>query len=106
MNKNFRTYDLALQFYKETHSEGTGIKNKLQTAELRDQFHRATLSVVLNLSEGSAKPTIRDRKKFYSIALASLREVQTLLDISENEKFSLKADNLAAHLYKLCKSCG
>ncbi|MBI3534569.1 MAG: four helix bundle protein [Deltaproteobacteria bacterium] len=37
------------------------------------------LSIPLNLAEGSAKPTSPDRRKFYFIALGSLREVQTLL---------------------------
>ena len=36
---------------------------------LKDQFKRAASSIVLNLAEGSAKPTAKDRKKFYYISL-------------------------------------
>jgi four helix bundle protein len=94
---NFRTYQLALRFYQSSRSL------KL-TGALKDQFERATLSIPLNLAEGSAKPTEKDRKKFYFIALGSLREVQALLAISSNSKLEKEADNLAAHLYRLCHS--
>ena len=72
--KNFRTYYLAKQFHRDCQ------KIKLQQP-YKDQFERALLSIVLNLAEGSAKPTSKDRKKFYSIAFGSLREVQAILDL-------------------------
>lgn len=97
MHKNFRTYQLAVEFYKQSQT----IKLK---APLKDQFERACLSIVLNLSEGSAKPTAKDRRRFYFMALGSCREVQTILTINnENELYKL-TDSLAAHLYRLCHS--
>ena len=66
---------------------------------------RASSSISLNLAEGSAKLSQKDRLRFYTIAFASLREVQALIDL-EKEKlkaiYSL-ADTLGAHLYKLCR---
>jgi len=68
----------------------------------KDQFDRAALSISLNLAEGAAKPTEKDRRKFYFIALGSMREVQTLLELFGSEDLIKKADILAAHLYCLC----
>lgn len=36
------------------------------------------MSVALNLAEGTAKSTLKDRIRFYGIALASLRDYLTL----------------------------
>ena len=68
------------------------------------QFHRASLSIVLNLAEGSAKPTAKDRRKFYRISLGSLREAQAILDIVGHIQLIKEADKLGAFLYKLCKN--
>src|SRR3954469_9168906 len=93
--KNFRSYNLAIQLYKDCQ------KLKLSTIA-KDQFERASLSIPLNLAEGAAKPTEKDRMKFYFIALGSTREVQTLLSLFGSEELNNKADVLAAHLYRLC----
>lgn len=95
--KNFRTYTLALEFYEKAHSL------KLRKP-LQDQYDRALLSIVLNLSEGSAKPTAKDRRRFYYISLGSFREVQTLLLITGNSQLLTDSDPLGAHLYRLCRN--
>ena len=95
--KKFKTYQIAVQFYRNS--------NKLHLKEpLRNQFNRACLSIVLNLTEGSAKPTAKDRRKFYRISLGSLREVQAILDITGHIELIKEADKLGAFLYKLCKN--
>ena len=95
--KKFKTYQIAVQFYRNA--------NKLHLKEpLRNQFNRACLSIVLNLTEGSAKPTAKDRRKFYRISLGSLREVQAILDIIGHIELVKEADQLGALLYKLCKN--
>ncbi|MEQ1877802.1 MAG: four helix bundle protein, partial [Bdellovibrionia bacterium] len=94
----FRTYQMALSLHREC--------EKLRVASyLKDQFLRASSSVVLNLAEGSAKPTVKDRAKFYRIALGSFREVQAVLDIAGNESLRARADAVGASLYSLCRSC-
>jgi len=40
----------------------------------KDQLQRASQSVVLNLAEGSGKPTSRDRARFYAIAFGSIHK--------------------------------
>ena len=91
--------NLAIEFYKEC------FILKITDGVIKDQFKRASLSIPLNISEGSAKPTRKDRAKFYSIALGSLRETTTILEIIGNNKELLnKADVLGAHLYKLIQN--
>ena len=95
--RKFKTYQLAINFYRNS--------NKLHLKEpLKNQFHRASLSIVLNLAEGSAKATPRDRRKFYRISLGSLREVQAILDIVGHVRLIKEADKLGAYLYKLCQN--
>ena len=95
--KKFKTYQLAVQFYRNS--------NKLHLREpVRNQFHRASLSIILNLAEGSAKPTPKDRRKFYYISLGSLREIQAILDIIGHVVLAKQADKLGAYLYRLCQN--
>ena len=95
--QKFKTYQLAIKFYHNS--------RKLSLREpLKNQFHRASLSIVLNLAEGSAKPTAKERKRFYRISLGSLREVQAILDIIGHQNFMREADKLGAYLYKLCQN--
>lgn len=98
--KNFKTYELAMMFYKEC--ERLPVSNRI----LRDQFKRASLSIVLNIAEGYGRASVKDRRKFYVIAFGSLRETQCLLEILENEKLIQTADRLAGCLYRLCQFPG
>ncbi len=95
--QKFKTYHLAIQFYHQS----SDLKLK---EPLKNQFQRALLSIVLNLAEGTAKPTAKDRRKFYRISLGSLREVQAILDIIGHQEFIKEADRLGAFLYKLCQN--
>ena len=99
MRKNFRTYIIAVEFYKQA--------QKLRLPRhLKDQLDRASSSIVLNLTEGSARHTKADQKKFFCIAFGSLRESQAVLDLTLDANHSLlkTADCLAAHVFKLIKS--
>ena len=95
--KNFRTYHLAVRFYKNS-------KNLYLKEPLNNQLKRAILSIVLNLAEGNAKPTAKDRRRYYRTSLGSLREVQAILDIINNKKLASEADVLGGCLYRLCKN--
>ena len=93
---NFRTYQLSIQFYREA--------SQLKLPfHLRDQFLRAASSITLNLAEGSAKGTSKDRTKFYRIALGSQRECAAVLDLLAQPELTISSlcDRLGAHLYKL-----
>jgi four helix bundle protein len=98
MLQNFRSYDLAVDVYRQ-------IKTIKAPSHLRDQLLRASSSIVLNLSEGSAKPTWPDKSRFYAIAFGSLRETQSIIDLLDDDQCNAgladKLDHLAACLYKL-----
>ncbi|MEK6578614.1 MAG: four helix bundle protein [Bdellovibrionota bacterium] len=94
MLQKFRTYQLALDFYQQC-------KKVSLPFHLRDQLMRASSSIALNLAEGSAKPTHKDRMKFYRIALGSLREVQAIISLEQLNVLKCSADHLGASLYKL-----
>ena len=96
--KQFITKNLAMEFYRECQ------KLFITNSVIKNQFERATLSIVLNLAEGSGKITSRDKRKFYSIALGSLRESQTILELINNTEQLKKTDKLAAHIYKLMQN--
>ncbi len=95
MNK-FYTLESAIKFYELS-------KDLKLPSHLKCQYLRACSSISLNLSEGAAKPTLADRRKFYFIALGSLRECQTILRLhGQSDKIVWqKADYLGACLYKL-----
>ncbi len=96
---SFFTLDLAVEFYQLS-------KGLRLPSHLKSQFLRACSSIALNLSEGSAKPTVADRRKFYFVALGSLRECQTILRLHGQTQTCIlkKADFLGACLYKLCQA--
>ena len=97
--QNFRTFQLA----KELHWE---IKKLKLRGELRDQLERASLSVAANLAEGSGKSGSKERRRFFRIAMGSLRESQALLEIAEQESLRPLADRLGASLYRLLQRPG
>lgn len=97
--KTFRTLELAIEFYKKT--EEVNIKGNL-----RDQLSRASSSIALNLSEGNAKNSVKDKKRFFQTAYGSLRECQAIFKLTgiNDPELHKIADHLGASLYKLLKS--
>ncbi|MCC6278336.1 MAG: four helix bundle protein [Oligoflexia bacterium] len=97
--KTFRTLNLATEFFEK--AEKLKVKG-----HLRDQLLRGSSSVALNLSEGNAKFSIDEKKRFYQIAYASLKECQTILKLLaiEDQEIIKVADHLGACLYKLLDS--
>jgi four helix bundle protein len=67
----------------------------------RDQLRRASFSIALNLAEGYGRESLKDRVRFYSIALGSLREVQSIIQAEELTHLAERADHLGACLWKL-----
>ena len=94
--QNFRTYHLAVEFYREC-------KTVKLSSSLRDQLTRATESIILTLAEGSAKSTPKERRRYYGIALGSFRESQAILSLADRIDILTSADHLGASLYKLSR---
>lgn len=101
MLKNFRAYQAAVQLYK-TCEQVRGPRH------LHDQLLRSSSGIALNLAEGSERVMDRDRRRFYRMAMASLRESQATLDLLPSSKATelakLKADEVGAKIYRLCQS--
>jgi four helix bundle protein len=98
MNR-FRTYELAVRFYRM-------VSMVKLPCHLKGQLQRAASSVALNSAEGSAKPSPKERARFYRIALGSFRETVAVLDLVNIHSTELNelTDKLARHLYNLCKA--
>jgi four helix bundle protein len=91
----FRAYDLALELHRSCEALRV-------PTYLRSQLERASSSIVLNLSEGSGRTGLADRRRFYAIAFGSLREVQAILDIAAAPTPARKqAQDLGGLLYRL-----
>src|ERR1700722_9772849 len=97
--KSFRTLNLAKDYYRLT-------RNIKISSHLREQFLRSCSSVALNLAEGNAKRSEKEKLRFYEIAHGSFRESVTILDLENvtNEEIRRVADHLGASLYKLTRS--
>ena len=98
--RNFRTYQLAKDLFRAVECIAW------RSPQFKDQAHRATLSVALNLAEGYGRRTVADRKRFYHLALGSLREVQACLDLHGEDAVALQADRLGASLFRLIQNPG
>lgn len=48
---------------------------------IRDQLKRASISIVINIAEGSGKFSKADKRKFYIIARGSVYECVSLLEL-------------------------
>ncbi len=95
--KDFRSYQGALSLYRL-------LRDVQMPRHLKDQLDRASASVCLNLAEGYGRRTFQDKRKFYQYALASLREVQAVLDLLDGDMHDARtlAQGLGGALYKLC----
>jgi four helix bundle protein len=54
---------------------------------MKNQLRRASLSVVLNIAEGTGRFTDADKKHFYTMARSSVFECVACLDIIQDEGF-------------------
>jgi four helix bundle protein len=55
---------------------------------LRDQLERASLSVVLNISEGAGRHSRKEKRRFYSIARGSAMESAAAIDVLRLRKLA------------------
>jgi len=61
-------------------------------SHLADQLRRATMSIPLNITEGSGKTTDKDRRRYNAIARGSAMECGAILDVLRIQNPSLGAD--------------
>lgn len=75
-----------LDVYKKAkllNKEVMGILRDLKSIDsyIRDQLKRASISIVINIAEGSGKFSKADKRKFYIIARGSVYESISLLEL-------------------------
>ena len=75
MNLVTTTYEITLEF------------PKTELYCLTDQMRRSTLSIPCNIAEGKARNSNKDFIRFLRIALGSLFEFQTQLEIAKNIEY-------------------
>ena len=68
------------------------IKSHKLDKSYNDQLSRASLSIPLNIAEGSGKTSKPDRKRFYVIARASLYESTAIVDILRDSNVIYKSE--------------
>jgi four helix bundle protein len=94
--KTFRTLQLAIEFYRQSQTISL-------PKHLRDQLDRAASSISLNLAEGNAKFSYKDKSRIYQIADGSLRECQVILQLAnvQDEKMLALSNHLGISMHKL-----
>ncbi len=97
--KTFKTLELAIEFYQQ-------VQEIKIAGNLKDQLHRASSSIALNLSEGNAKASLNEKRHFFQTAYGSLRECQTVFKLLKivDEPAVKTTDQLGGYLYKLVSS--
>ena len=106
-----------LEVYKKAKLFHANCKKILLVKKLEkfviDQLGRASLSVPLNIAEGSGKFSKADRKNYFTTARASLFECVAIVDILnesehvsevEFEQMMKEADELSRILYAMIKN--
>jgi four helix bundle protein len=61
-------------------------QNQSLDRSTKDQLRRASLSIILNIAEGSGRFTARDKKNFYVISRGSVFECVAILDYLKDSK--------------------
>jgi len=80
--EKFTVYVKSEEFYSLTLKV---LKNKNIDKIIRDQFKRASLSIVLNIAEWAWKYSKNDKRNFYSISRWSVNECIAILRILKLE---------------------
>ena len=90
-------------------------ENKLLDGYIRDQLKRASISIVINIAEGSGKFSKADKRNYYTTARGSVYECVSLLEIIVDENhierrkfdyFKGKYETISKMLLGLIKSQG
>ena len=80
---------------------------------VKDQFGRASFSIILNIAEGSAKFSRPDRKNYFvtsrgsvfeSVAIIDILSEQGIIDEVDLKKLMLQADELSRILFAMIKN--
>ena len=98
--RNFKVYQEA----KALHRKILRLTNTFPHSSyyLADQAKRASLSILLNIAEGSSKQSDKDFNRFIAMSLGSADETIACLEIALDEKLISKSE--FAELEKECET--
>lgn len=82
--RQFKIYQDARELHKEVNQVVSNFPR--QFFYLSDQTKRASLSVMLNIAEGSSRQSDKDFNRFIAMSLGSVDEVIACLEITLDEK--------------------
>ncbi len=108
MQKNL-LFELSNDLVKDIYKSTLTYPSKFQFS-VGEQLRRASLSVVLNIVEGGARKSAKEKKQFLNITFGSLKETKYLIYFSnefkliEEKKFAIfmrKINELAKIIYTL-----
>ncbi len=87
--------------------------NKAIDSYLRDQLRRASISIVINIAEGSGKFSLGDKRNYYTISRGSVYECVSLfelllddasIDADTFQKFYVEFETVSKMLFGLIQS--
>lgn len=81
-------YDFVLLIYNKTKNFPTEESNNITS-----QIKRASVSILLNIVEGSAKASVKEFSYFLNVSYASAKEVEVLLRLCNDLKYLNKEDH-------------
>ena len=105
--KNIKVYHLAYSFVLEIYKVTKDFP-KSEQSNITSQIRRASVSIPLNIVEGSAKASSKEFLYFLNVAYASAKEVEVLLslckdlnylDINQSKMLLQRLDELNAGLF-------
>ena len=105
--RNFQVYQDAKEFNKKIFK-----LSKVFPVELKSQTIRSSISILLNIAEGSAKKSDKDFNRYIENSLGSINEIVACLEIAYELNFitqfifndlSNEAENIARQLGGLSK---
>ena len=76
-------------------------ENKQIDPYIRDQLKRASISIVINIAEGSGKFSRADKRNFYTIARGSVYECVSLIELITDEE-NITKERFADFYQKCC----
>lgn len=111
--RNLEVYQIAKAFNKQIYLL---LKNNAAIERTyRDQLVRASLSICLNIAEGSGRFTNRDKRNFYVIARGSALECLSIFDLlaeigivetTEAQQNMLSCESISKMLFGLIQKLG
>ncbi len=101
--QNLKVYQQALVLVDRASTLTSGFSRP--NWYVADQLNRASLSVALNIAEGTGRATVADKRRFLVMARGSVHECVALLDVCERRKLLVDPDRaeLTQHLISIAK---